>query len=122
MSMPESLEALRRANPRARAGFAESVEAAAGAVHNEIAAPTTPLHPAPDASPNRGPLRGGCGACGCRRGRRVRHGRLVRRPECIRRIREGRSRDRRLCRALGHGSRSDHARPRGLGGENDSLA
>jgi hypothetical protein len=38
MSMPESFEALRRANPRARAGFAESVEAAAGAVHNEIAA------------------------------------------------------------------------------------
>ena len=38
MSMPESFEALRRANPRARAGFAETVEAAAGAVHKEIAA------------------------------------------------------------------------------------
>jgi hypothetical protein len=37
MSMPESFEALRRANPRARAGFDESVEAAAGAVRNEIA-------------------------------------------------------------------------------------
>jgi hypothetical protein len=36
--MPESFEALRRANPRARAGFAESVEAAAGAVQNRIAA------------------------------------------------------------------------------------
>jgi hypothetical protein len=36
--MPESFEALRRANPRAEAGFAESVEAAACAVHNEIAA------------------------------------------------------------------------------------
>ncbi len=38
MSMPESFEALRRANPRAKAGFGQSVEAAAGAVHNEIAA------------------------------------------------------------------------------------
>jgi hypothetical protein len=38
MSMPESFEALRRANPRAKAGFTESVEAAAGAVHNQIAA------------------------------------------------------------------------------------
>jgi ferric-dicitrate binding protein FerR (iron transport regulator) len=37
MSMPESFEALRRANPRAREGFAESVEAAAGAVHDAIA-------------------------------------------------------------------------------------
>jgi hypothetical protein len=36
--MPESFEALRRANPRARAGFAESVEAAADAVQNGIAA------------------------------------------------------------------------------------
>jgi hypothetical protein len=32
-----SLEALRRANPRARAGFAESVEAAAGRLHAELA-------------------------------------------------------------------------------------
>ena len=38
MSMPESFEALRRANPRAKAGFAESVEAAADAVRNEIVA------------------------------------------------------------------------------------
>ena len=38
MSMPESFEALRRANPRAKPGFADSVETAAGAVHNEIAA------------------------------------------------------------------------------------
>jgi hypothetical protein len=38
MSMPESFEALRRANPRTRDDFADSVEAAAGAVHNEIAA------------------------------------------------------------------------------------
>jgi hypothetical protein len=38
MSMPESFEALRRANPRAGASFAESVEAAAEAVRNEIAA------------------------------------------------------------------------------------
>jgi hypothetical protein len=37
MSMPESFEALRRANPRAKTGFAESVEAAAGAVHYELA-------------------------------------------------------------------------------------
>ena len=37
MSMPESFEALRRANPRARAGFAESVEATAGAVRDVIA-------------------------------------------------------------------------------------
>ena len=46
MSMPESFEALRRANPRAKASFAESVEAAAGAVHNEIAA-------ADDSAPRR---------------------------------------------------------------------
>ena len=38
MSMPESFEALRRANPRGREGFAKSVEAAAGAVRNKIAA------------------------------------------------------------------------------------
>jgi hypothetical protein len=38
MSMPESFEALRRANPRARPGFTESVEAAAGAVRTEIVA------------------------------------------------------------------------------------
>lgn len=38
MSMPESFEALRRANPRAGASFAESVESAAEAVRNEIAA------------------------------------------------------------------------------------
>jgi hypothetical protein len=37
MSMPESYEALRRANPRARAGFAESVEATAGTVRDVIA-------------------------------------------------------------------------------------
>jgi hypothetical protein len=36
--MPESFEALRRANPRARPGFTDSVEAAAGAVRNEIVA------------------------------------------------------------------------------------
>ena len=47
MSMPESFQALRRANPRAKAGFGQSVEAAADAVHNEIAARTTALHPAP---------------------------------------------------------------------------
>jgi hypothetical protein len=46
MSMPESFEALRRANPRAREGFAKSVEAAAGAVRNEIAA-------ADDSAPRR---------------------------------------------------------------------
>jgi hypothetical protein len=38
MSMPESFEALRRTNPRAGASFAESVEAATGAVRSEIAA------------------------------------------------------------------------------------
>ena len=38
MSMPESFEALRRTNPRAEPGFTDSVEAAAGAVRNEIAA------------------------------------------------------------------------------------
>jgi hypothetical protein len=37
MNTTESLEALRRANPRARAGFAESVEAAADRVHSRIA-------------------------------------------------------------------------------------
>jgi hypothetical protein len=36
MNITESLEALRRANPRARAGFAESVEAAADRVHTRI--------------------------------------------------------------------------------------
>lgn len=38
MSMPESFEALRRANPRAKASFTESVRAAARAVQDEIAA------------------------------------------------------------------------------------
>jgi hypothetical protein len=41
MSMPESFEALRRANPRAKPGFTDSVETAAGAVRNEIAAEDT---------------------------------------------------------------------------------
>ncbi|HEU6445260.1 MAG TPA: hypothetical protein VFL61_09400 [Gaiellaceae bacterium] len=40
MSTSESLEALRRANPRAAAGFAQSVEAAAGAVRARIDAGT----------------------------------------------------------------------------------
>jgi hypothetical protein len=44
--MPESFEALRRANPRTREGFAQSVEAAAGTVHNEIAS-------ADDSAPRR---------------------------------------------------------------------
>jgi len=37
MSTPESFEALRRANPRNEAGFAEAVDAAAGFVRTEIA-------------------------------------------------------------------------------------
>ena len=40
MSTPESLQALRRANPRGKAGFAESVEAAADALHVRMV--TTP--------------------------------------------------------------------------------
>ena len=40
MSTPESLQALRRANPRGKAGFAESVEAAADALHARMV--TTP--------------------------------------------------------------------------------
>ena len=38
MSTPENIHALRRANPRNEAGFAESVETAAGLVHHELAA------------------------------------------------------------------------------------
>ena len=36
MSTPESIHALRRANPRHEEGFAESVETAAGLVHHEV--------------------------------------------------------------------------------------
>jgi len=42
MSRTESIEALRRANPRAKAGFAESVEAAAHAVRAQIASASEP--------------------------------------------------------------------------------
>jgi hypothetical protein len=42
MSRTESIEALRRANPRAKAGFAESVEAAAQAVRAQIASASEP--------------------------------------------------------------------------------
>ena len=38
MSTPENIHALRRANPRNEAGFAESVETIAGLVHHELAA------------------------------------------------------------------------------------
>jgi len=41
MNTPESLQALRRANPRAKAGFAESVEAAADAVRSQLVTTTT---------------------------------------------------------------------------------
>jgi hypothetical protein len=37
MNMSESIRALRRANPRARPGFAESVEATADALHTQLA-------------------------------------------------------------------------------------
>jgi hypothetical protein len=40
--MSESIEALRRANPRAQTGFDESVEAAARAVHTQLVATTAP--------------------------------------------------------------------------------
>jgi hypothetical protein len=45
MSMPESFEALRRANPRGKAGSAQEVEAAAGAVHAAIATAAAPVQP-----------------------------------------------------------------------------
>ena len=38
--MSESFQALRRANPRAKAGFAQSVEAAADALRAQIVATT----------------------------------------------------------------------------------
>jgi hypothetical protein len=41
MNTSESLQALRRANPRAKAGFAESVEAAADAVRTQLVTTTT---------------------------------------------------------------------------------
>jgi hypothetical protein len=41
MTTSESFRALRRANPRAKAGFAQSVEAAAGAVRDQVAAANT---------------------------------------------------------------------------------
>jgi hypothetical protein len=41
MNTSESFQALRRANPRTRAGFAESVEAAADAVRTQIASAPT---------------------------------------------------------------------------------
>jgi hypothetical protein len=43
MSMPESFEALRRANPRGKAGLAQEVEAAAGAVYTAIATAAAPV-------------------------------------------------------------------------------
>jgi hypothetical protein len=45
MNTTESLEALRRANPRARAGFAESVEAAAAAIQARVATGTVVSEP-----------------------------------------------------------------------------
>jgi hypothetical protein len=51
MSMPESFDALRRANPRNEAGFRESVDAAADIVRGRIAPPFAPdlprIRPAP---------------------------------------------------------------------------
>ena len=41
MNTSESFQALRRANPRARAGFARSVETAADAIHTQIVATAT---------------------------------------------------------------------------------
>jgi hypothetical protein len=47
MNTSESFRALRRANPRARHGFSQAVEAAAGAVQAEIAYAPVPLPTAP---------------------------------------------------------------------------
>jgi hypothetical protein len=52
MTSAQSLEALRRANPRAKAGFAESVEAAADAVRLQV---TTTVADADTPSAHRGP-------------------------------------------------------------------
>jgi hypothetical protein len=51
MNTNASIRALRRANPRAKAGFAESVEATADALHARIA--TTGADTAADATPAR---------------------------------------------------------------------
>jgi hypothetical protein len=55
MNTSESLQALRRANPRAKAGFAESVEAAADAVRSQLVTTTTTTDLASDGAP--GPRR-----------------------------------------------------------------
>lgn len=54
MSTPESLQALRRANPRGRAGFAESVEAAAGTLHARMITATDVVGDAAAPAPRGG--------------------------------------------------------------------
>jgi hypothetical protein len=53
MSTSESLHALRRANPRAQEGFAESVDSAARAVRLELTAADTPARPRARHAPGR---------------------------------------------------------------------
>ena len=74
MSTSESFEALRRANPRTRPGFAQSVESAADAVRAQIAASGRRCAAAarrPRRAASRARLRGRRVARGCGRRRRV---------------------------------------------------
>jgi hypothetical protein len=54
MNASESFQALRRANPRGKTGFGESVEATADALHAQLATASADVDVAADAGPSRG--------------------------------------------------------------------
>ena len=123
MSMPESFEALRRANPRAAPGFTDSVEAAAGAVRNKIAA-------ADDTAPPRfRPRRRlvGLSAAGAALAAAVAvvaFGTVGSSgvESAAAAFEKAAAVTADFCRALGHRRGPDHTQRRSLGRENDSLA
>ena len=122
MSTSLSIEALQRANPRGKAGFAESVEAAGDAVRARVA--TAAAGSEPRASFPRGRLMGvvfatlvlAAAAVDCALDHRLprRRGR-----NCG--GEEGSDVERSICRAIGDCCRSNHPRRRALGRDDHPL-
>jgi hypothetical protein len=136
MNTSESFQALRRANPRAKAGFAQPVEAAADALHAQIV--TTAADVAMDAgapvartrrsSPRRRLLRVSAVGVSLAAAAAMAAvltlgspGRRSRRRERSDRGQERRGRHGGLGRAFRYRRRPDHPQRRGLGRKHDPL-
>ena len=133
--MPESLQALQRANPRRREGFAESVEAVAEAVRTELLlsppTPRTAARPRHTTRPRR--RRGLVGVSAVGAALAVAAGLTVfftvgtpggghGVADAAAAVQDGRGGHGGLGRAVRHGRRSDHAQRRALGRLDDPVA